>query len=57
LKESVLDRVARELVVPENQSGRPVQPCDERAGKYREGVMIASLRSLDELSLVHGTPL
>ncbi|HEV7809712.1 MAG TPA: hypothetical protein VGO64_03860 [Candidatus Limnocylindrales bacterium] len=57
MKESVLDRVARELVVPENQSGRPVQPCDERAGKYREGVMIASLRSLDELSLVHGTPL
>jgi hypothetical protein len=57
LKKSVLDRVSRELVVPEDQSGRPVQPRDERAGKHREGVMIASLRSLDELSLVHGNPL
>jgi hypothetical protein len=57
LEKSVLDRVSRELVVPEDQSGRPVQPRDERAGKHGEGVMIASLRALDELSLVHGHPL
>ena len=53
----VLDRVSRELVVPEDQSGSRVQPRDERAGQHREGVMIASLRSLDEFSLVHGHPL
>ena len=54
--ESLLDRVSRELVVPEDQSGRRVQPRDEPAGQHGEGVMIASLRSLDELSLVHGPP-
>ena len=56
LGESILDRVSRELVVPEDQAGRRVQPRDEHAGKHGEGVMIASLRSLDELSLVHGPP-
>jgi hypothetical protein len=55
-KESILDRVSRELVVPKDQAGRCVQPRDEHAGKHGEGVMIASLRSLDELSLVHGPP-
>ena len=54
--EAVLDRVSRELGVPEDEPGRRVQPRDERAGKHREGVMIAPLRSLDELSLVHGPP-
>ena len=54
--EALLDRVSRELVVPEDQAGRRVQPRDEHAGKHGEGVMIASLRSLDELSLVHGPP-
>ena len=54
--EALLDRVSRELVVPEDQSGRRVQPRDGRAGKHGEGVMIASLRPLDELSLVHATP-
>ena len=49
----VLDRVSRELVVPEDQAGCRVQPRDERAGKRGEGVMIASPRPLDELSLVH----
>ena len=34
-----------------------VQPRDEQAGKHGEGVMIASLCSLDELSLVHGHPI
>ena len=56
-KEPFLDRVSRELVVPEDQSGRRVQPRDERAGKRGEGVMIASPRPLDELSLVHDHPL
>ena len=50
----LLDRVSRELVVPEDQPGCRVQPRDGRAGQRREGVMIASLRSLDETSLVHG---
>ena len=40
--EALLDRVSRELVVPEDQAGRRVQPRDERAGEHGEGVMIAS---------------
>ena len=55
--ETLLDRVSRELVVPEDQSGSRIQPRDERAGQHGEGVMIAPLRSLDEFSLVHGHPL
>jgi len=43
-------------VVPEDQAGSGVQPRDEQAGKCREGVMIASLRSFDEFSLVHSPP-
>ena len=39
-KEAFLDRVSRELVVPEDQSGSRIQPCDERAGQHREGLMI-----------------
>ena len=56
-KEPFLDRVSRELVVAEDQAGSSVQPRDERAGKRSEGLMIASLRPLDELSLVHHHPL
>ena len=52
-----LDRVSRELGVPEDQAGRRVQPRDQPAGEDGEGVMIASHRSLDELSLVHGSHL
>ena len=55
-EEALLDRVSRELVVPEDQSGRRVQPRDEQAGKHGEGIAIASLCSLDELSLVHVHP-
>ena len=55
-EEPVLDRVSREIVVPKDQSGSSVQPRDEQAGKRREGVMIASLRSFDEFSLVHSPP-
>ena len=40
-------------MVPEDQSGRRVQPRDEQGGKRGKGVAIASLCSLDELSLVH----
>jgi hypothetical protein len=50
----VLDRVACELGVPEDEAGRTVQPHDSPAGKLGEGVMIALPRSLDEPSLVHG---
>ena len=46
--EGVLDRIPREVVVPDDQAGRRVQPRDGRAGQRREGVMIAPLRSLDE---------
>ena len=52
-EETLLDRVSRELVVPKDQSGRRVQPRDEHAGEHGKGVAIASLCSLDELSLVH----
>ena len=54
--EALLDRVSRELRIPEDQAGRPVQPRDEPAGEHGEGVMIASHRSLDEFSLVHDHP-
>ena len=51
--ESVLDRVACELRVPEDEAGHLVQPHDGRAGELGEGVMIALRCSLDETSLVH----
>src|SRR6202008_4120437 len=44
--ERVLDRVSREVVVPDDQTGGGVQPRDGRAGQRGEGVMIAPLRSL-----------
>src|SRR6476659_3759085 len=50
----LLDSVPRKFAVAEDQSGGCVQARDGRAGKQCEGVMIASLRSLDETSLVHG---
>ena len=52
--QAILDRVACELGVPEDEAGGPVQPHDGSAGKLGEGVMIAIPRSLDEPSLVHG---
>ena len=54
--EPILDRVSREIVVPEDQSGSSVQPRDEHADEHRKGVMIASLCSFDEFSLVHDPP-
>ena len=53
VQQCVLDRVSRELAVPEDQSGRSVQPRDGSASEYGEGVMIASLCLLDETPLVH----
>ena len=50
----LLDGVSRELAIAEDQAGGRVQPRDRRTGKHGEGVMIASLRSLDESPLVHG---
>lgn len=52
--ETILDRVACELGVPEDEPRCAVQPHDSSAGKLGEGVMIAIPRSLDEPSLVHG---
>ena len=54
--ERLLDRVARELRVVEDQSGRCVQPRDALADELGEGVMIAPPGPLDELSLVHRRP-
>ena len=51
--EGLLDRVARELRVPEDEASGRVQPREGRIDERREGVMIASLRPTDELSLVH----
>jgi hypothetical protein len=53
-EQSILDRIACELGVPEDQAGSAVQPHDGVAGQLGEGVMIAPSRSLDEPSLVHG---
>ncbi len=52
--EGLLDRVSRELAIPEDQAGGRVQPRDGLAGELGEGVMIASLRPFDESLLVHG---
>ena len=50
----LLDRVACELGVAEDEAGGLVQPHDGGAGELGEGVMIASPRTLHEPSLVHG---
>ena len=52
----LLDRVARELRVPEDEAGDGVQPRDGRDDERVERVMIAPARSLDEIPLVHGRP-
>ena len=51
--EAVLDRVACELGVPEDQAGGAVQPHGGHTGELGKGVMIAPPRALDEPSLVH----
>ncbi len=52
--ECLLDRVARELPVPEDQAGGRVQPREVDVDERGEGVMLAPPRSFDESSLVHG---
>ena len=54
--ERLLDRIARELRVPEDESGGRVQPRDGQVDELGEGVMIASPRPYDETSLVHVPP-
>lgn len=51
--ERLLDRVARELRVMEDQASRRVQPRDDPADERSEGVMIALSGPLDENTLVH----
>ena len=51
---AILDRVARELRVPEDESGGRVQASERRVDERDEGVMIAPPRPFDECSLVHG---
>jgi phage gp37-like protein len=52
--EGVLDRVTRELRVPQNEAGCRVQPHDGDIDELGEGVMIAFPCAFDETSLVHG---
>src|SRR4029079_12113001 len=52
----LLDRVPRELLVPEDEAGDGLQSRDGRADEHREGVMIAPPCPLDELPLVHRHP-
>ena len=52
--ECLLDRVARELRVPEDQPSGSVQPREGGVDELGEGIMIAPPRAFDELSLVHG---
>jgi hypothetical protein len=54
--ERLLDRIAGQLRVTEDEAGCPFQPRGGIAGEHGEGVMIAATRSLDETSLVHGRP-
>ena len=51
--QGLLDRVARELRVAEDQPGCRVQPREPHVEQQREGVMIALPCPLDECSLVH----
>src|SRR4029079_6228992 len=53
-EQALLNSIARELVVPEDQAGRRVQPRDGRMDELGKGVMIAPPRPLHESSLVHG---
>ena len=54
--ERVLDRVACELRVPDDQTGDRVQPHEGQVDERGEGVMIALPCPLDETSLVHTSP-
>ena len=51
--EGVLDSVLRQLAIAEDEAGHGFQSRDRRAGKHREGVMVAAACPLDEFPLVH----
>lgn len=51
-----LDRITRELSIPEDQPGGCVESGDGGAGERGEGVMIALPCAFDEVSLVHDCP-
>jgi hypothetical protein len=53
-EQAILDGIARELAVPEDQAGSRVQPRDRPTDELGEGVMIALPRQIHEPSLVHG---
>jgi len=53
-KRRLLDRVARELRVPEDQAGGRVQSREARADEQTEGLMIALAGPFDECLLIHG---
>jgi hypothetical protein len=52
----LLDRVSRELLVPEDEAGDCFQPRDGPVEEHGEGVMIAPSCPYDELPLVHRHP-
>ena len=52
-KKGVLDRVARELRVPEDEARGRVQAVKRGRREHGEGIVIASPRSLDQLPSVH----
>ena len=52
--ERLLDGIARELAVAEDQAGGRVQPREPGIDERSEGVVIAPLCPLDVDSLVHG---
>ena len=53
---SVLDRVAGELMVPQDQASDGFQLGDRRADKRAERVVVPPACSLDKIPLVHGRP-
>lgn len=52
--ERLLDRVAGQVGIAQDEEGGCVQPGETDIDERGEGVMIASPRSLDESSLIHG---
>jgi hypothetical protein len=52
----VLDRVASQLPVAEDEASDRLQTRDRALDEQREGVMVASACPLDETPLIHGCP-
>ena len=50
----VLDRIARELLIAEDQAADRFQVGDGRDDQQPEGVLVAPARSLHEIALIHG---